>query len=249
MIETIIKSGNKKLIEEVAIPPLLKLFEDAFSNGPFEKTHLVFSLYRLSILHNSSFTFDTRKIIEIIKDNFISKPHHTGLFCNFLTMFPKDEKIVKFLISFLKLEDNIYEWQELKVLQALLKFKVGIDKLSINFFIDSAQNSNKHYAVRAFYFLLIGKYGSNRDRELIADIYDSLPGIYIKLAAILAVQELGKPSRNSFYSRVKRNENNKEINQFIDYVKSLQHPIYYLTTEKPKIETYKKYKRPLYEYD
>jgi len=156
MIETIMKSGDKKLIEEVVIPPLLKVFEDAFSNDPFEKTHLNFSLYRLSILHNSDFRFDTRKIIEIIKGNFISKPHHTGLFCDFLSMFPEDEEIVKFLLSFLRSEDNIYEWRELKVSPTLLKFNVEMDRSDIDFFIESAQNSNKHYAVRAFYFLLSG---------------------------------------------------------------------------------------------
>jgi hypothetical protein len=249
MIETIMKSGDKKFIVEAVIPPLLKLFEDVFSNDPFEKTHLNFSLYRLCILHNSGFRFDTRKITEIIKGNFISKPHHTGLFCDFLSMFPKDEEIVKFLISFLRSEDNIYEWQELKVLQTLLKFNVEMDRSNIDFFIESAQNSNKHYAVRAFYFLLSGKHGNNRDRELIVDSYNSLSETYTKLAAILAIQELGSASRNNFYSRVKRLENNEDINKFIDYIKSLQKPIYYLTTERPKIETYEKYERSLYEYD
>jgi len=249
MIEIIIKSGNKKLIEKVVVPSLLKLFEDAFSDDPFEKAHLNFSLYRLSILHHSDFKFDTKRIKKIIQDNFLSKPHHIGLFCNFLSMFPKDKEIVKFLIGFLKSEDNIYEWQELKVLQTLLKFDVEMDRSDIDFFIRSARDSNKHYGVRAFYFLLSGKYGNNRDRELIVDSYYGLRGIYTKLAVILAVQELGSAARNDFYSRVKRCENNEDINKFIHYVKSLQHPIYYLTTERPKIETYEKYERPLYEYD
>jgi hypothetical protein len=249
MIEAIMESGDKKLIEEVVIPPLLKLFADAFSDDPFEKTHLTFSLYRLSILHNSGFEFDTKNIIEIIKHNFISKPHHAGLCCDFLSLFPKDEEIVRFLLSFLKSEDNIYEWQGLKVLRTLLKYNVEIDRPDINIFLESAQNSNKHYAVRAFYFLLCGKYGNNRDRELIVDSYDNLREIYTKLAVILAVQELGFASRNDFYSRVKRSENNDDINKFIDYVKSLQKPIYYLLTERPKIETYKKYEGAPYEYE
>jgi len=249
MIDMIMKSGDKDLIEKMVIPPLLKLFEDTFSDDQFEKTHLNFSLYRLSILHNSGFGFDTRNIIEIIKNNFISKPHHTGLFCDFLSMFPKDREIVKFLLSFLRSEDNIYEWQELKVLQTLLKFDVEMDRLDNDFFIRSAQDSNKHYCVRAFYFLLSGKYGNNRDRELIVDSYRRLSETYIKMAVILAVQELGSAARNDFYSWVKRHENNEDINKFIDYVKSLQKPIYYLTTERPKIETYEKYERPFYEYD
>lgn len=246
MIESIMKSSSdKRLIEEEVVPSLLKLFEDAFSDGPFEKTHLNFSLYRLSILYNSGFRSDTRKIIKIIKNNFVSKPHHSGLFCDFLSMFPQDNEIVNFLLDFLRLPDNIYEWQELKVLQTLLKFNVRMSRANIDFFIESARDSNKHFAVRAFYFLLAGKYGNNRDRELIVDSYGNLSETYTKLAAILAVQELGTASRNDFYSRVKRQENNDDINKFIDYVKSLQKPIYYLTTERPKIETYE---APLYEY-
>ncbi|MDL1955722.1 MAG: RNA-directed DNA polymerase [Candidatus Desulfofervidus auxilii] len=249
IIDTLMKSGNKKLIEEKVIPALLKIFEDAFSNDPFEKTHLNFSLYRLSILKNSGFNFDTTKIIKTIKDNFISKPHHTGLFCDFLSMFPNDENIVKFLLEFLKSENNIYEWQELKILQTLLKFNVRINRENIEFFLNSAKGTNKHYAVRGFYFLLAGKYGNNRDRELIVDSYDSLSETYTKLAVILAVQELGKASRNDFYSRVKRRESDVKIKQFVDYVKSLKSPIYYLTTEKPKIETYEEFEGPIYEYN
>ena len=187
--------------------------------------------------------------MQIIKDNFISKPYHTGLFCDFLSMFPNDENIVKFLLEFLKSENNIYEWQELKILQTLLKFNVRINRENIKFFLNSAKDTNKHYAVRGFYFLLAGKYGNNRDKELIVDSYDSLSETYTKLAVILAVQELGKASRNDFYSRVKRLESDVKIKQFVDYVKSLRNPIYYLTKEKPKIETYEEFEGPIYEYN
>jgi len=49
VVEMTIKSGNKKLIRRI-IPPLVKLLDDAFSTATFEKRHLNFSLYRLSIL-------------------------------------------------------------------------------------------------------------------------------------------------------------------------------------------------------
>jgi len=48
---------------------------------------------------------------------------------------------------------------------------------------------------------------------------------------------------------VKRLESDVKIKQFIDYVKSLKNPIYYLTTEKPKIETYEEFEGPIYEYN
>lgn len=245
-IEEVIKSKNKALIK-IIISPLIKVVEEAFAGDPFAETHLNFAIYRLSILHNSGFDYDEREIIKKIMDNFVAKPHHTGLFCDFLSLFPNDKDIPNSLISFLKSENNIYEWQELKVLQVLLRFNLKASKSEIEFFMSSAQDSNKHYAVRAFYFLLAGKHGTNRDRELIVDSYDSLSKIYTKMAVILSVRGLGVPARNAFYSRIKRSESNNEIKQFIDYVKSLLRPIYFLTTERPKIETYEKFKKSFYE--
>ena len=246
MIETIMKSKDRLLIQGI-VPNLIELFEQSFSNDPFGKTHLSFALYRLLILQANGFELDTARVIKIIRENFVLKPHHTGLFCRFLSMFADDENIGKFLLSFLKSEDNIYEWQELKVQQTLLKFNIGISRSDVDFFINSASDRNKHYAVRAFYFLLVGKYGNNRDRELITDCYKHFSEAYTKMAIILAVQELGKNSRNSFYSRVKSQSNDEEIDEFIDYVKSLSSPIYYLVTELPKIETYDKFEEPSYE--
>lgn len=234
-IEIIIKGRNKELIK-TAIPSLIKIFEGSFLGDIFEKRHLNFSLYRLGVLQSSALEFDTKKIIALIKDNFTAKPHHAGLFCFFLTLFSSDEDISNFLISFLQSENNIYEWQEVKVAQSLLRFSIKPNSQQVKFFIDSANNSNNHYASRAFYFLLAGKHGNNRDRELIVDSYNDTLNPYIKLSIILAVQELGTPSRNDFYSRIKRNENDSEVIKFIDYVKALNRPLYYLDIEKPKIE-------------
>lgn len=234
-IETTIKGRNKEQIR-TAIPLLIKIFEGSFLEDIFEKRHLSFSLYRLGVLHSSDFEFDTKKTIALIKDNFAAKAHHAGLFCFFLTLFPSDEDIFNFLFSFLQSENNIYEWQEVKIAQSLLRFNVKPNSQQVKFFIDAANNSNNQYASRAFYFLLAGKHGSNRDRELIVDSYDGTLNPYIKLSIILAVQELGTPSRNDFYSRIKRNENDSEIIKFIDYVKSLNRPLYYLDIGKPKLE-------------
>jgi len=235
LIDAILKEKNKKQINAI-IPSLLKIFESSFLDDPFEKSHLNFSLYRLGVLQSSGFKIDANKIITLIKDNFIAKPHHSGLFCFFLTLFPSDKGIFDFLISFLQSEHNIYEWQEIKILQSLLRFKVKPSLQQINFFIEAAKDSNKHDAARAFYLLLVGKHGTNRDRDIIVDIYSNDLNLYIKTAIILAVQELSHASRNDFYHRVKRNEDNDEIIKFVDYVKSLKNPLYYYDVERPKLE-------------
>ncbi len=236
LIDSIFK--NKEITKiKMIIPSLIKSFESAFLDNPFEKSHLNFSLYRLSTLQASGFELDTGKIISLIKENIISKPHHTGLFCYFLTLFPRDRSIADFLIKFLKSEDNIYEGQEIKVLQCLLRFNMSLNNDDIKFSIESAKDSNRHFATRGFYFLLVGKYGTNRDRDLIVDLYDNSYNDYLKTSMILAVQELGHVSRNEFYARIKSHEGDNEITKFINYVKSLKHPLYYLDKERPKIES------------
>jgi hypothetical protein len=247
VIAMTIKSGNKLMIKRI-VPVLEKLVEHAFADEPFEEKHLNFGLYRLGILYNSGFTFNANKIINKIKENIIAKPHHTGLFCDFLSIFPDDKEVPIFLIQFLKSEDNIYEGQELKVLRCLLRLNFNVSPDEIKFFLQSAKDPSKHYAIRAFYFLLSGKHGTNRERNLIIEKYGSLSEVYTKIAVILSVQELGVASRNDFYSQVKRKEKDEDISQFIDYVKSLPKPIYFLTTKRQKIETYDEYEEEFYGY-
>lgn len=235
LIHSIIKGKNIRQIKLI-IPALMKMFESSFLSDPFQKSHFNFSLYRLSILQSSGLKIDTEKIISLIMNNFITKPHHTGLFCFFLTLFPNNNHITRFLIDFLQSEHNIYESQEVKVLQSLLRFNVKLNPQDIKFFIESAKNSNKHFAVRAFYFLLVGKHGSNRDRDLIVDYYEDSLHQHIKTAIILSVQELGQASRNDFYARIKKSESDTEVVGFIKYVKSLKYPLYYIDASRPQIE-------------
>ena len=239
-IEIAMKTEEENTIKSIAIPGLLQLANEAFYNDEFEKRHIVFSLYRLGILYNSGFNFDQSTILKNIKGNFISKPHHTGIFCDFLSNFENDNSLPIFLISFLESENNIYEWQEIKILQALLRFNFMAKRNDIDFFLIKAKDANKNFVIRAFYFLLIGKYGNNRDRNLLIDIYNNEYSLnnYAKRAILLSVQELGKASRNDFYNNVHKTEE-KEIILFIQYIKSLRNPIYRLALPKKAIEIYK----------
>ena len=46
--------------------------------------------------------------------------------------------------------------------------------------------------------------------------------------------------------RVKRRKKSEKINEFIEYVKSLSRPTYFLTTERPRIETYEEVQEGYY---
>jgi len=235
-INNIIKSKDKKDIEKFVIPGLILLFKKSFNDNLFSNTHLNFSLYRLGMLYNSGLKFDYSKIVKLIQENIVKKPYNTSLFCEFLSYFPNDEEIANSLISFLQSKDNIYEGQELKILQYLLRFNTKLEQPVINFFIESAQDSNKHYAVQGFYFILAGKFGNNRDRNIIIDCYHNEFHNYLKSAMVLSVQALTSSQKN-FYNKIKTNTDT-ELDDLITYVKTLSEPKYFIETKKPKIETY-----------
>jgi len=236
--DQILNSGELSLIEKLVVPSLQKLFEESFTRDPFERRHLNFSLYRFDILYNSGIDFDQNKIIDIIIQNIDKKPHHSSIFCNFLSNFINSKALWNKLFSFLTSKKNIYEWQELKILQCLLKSNVELSKSDKDILFRICQDRNKHPIVSCFYILLFGKHGTNRERDLIIDMYHEADIEYKKMAIALAVQELGKASRNEFYNRIKSTDSG-EIERFVDYIKSLKTPLYYLQVDKPKIETYK----------
>lgn len=125
----------------------------------------------------------------------------------------------------------------MQILKTLLNLNINFDR---NFILDSinfANDSNKNYVIRAFYYLIAGKHGNNRDRITIQDSYSDSMDNYLKKSIILAVQELGKGSRNDFYSRVKLTSD-KEIKQLIDHLKSRNQPIYYPKFNLSKINIY-----------
>lgn len=237
LTDNILNSGDIPKIKKFVVSSLQKLFEESFTEDPFERRHLNFSLYRLDILYNSGIEFDHNKIINTIIENIDKKPHHSGIFCNFLSNFIDDKMLWEKLLSFLRSEKNIYEWQELKILQCLLKANVKLTKPYRDFLFGLCQDRNKHHIVGCFYILLFGKHGTNRERDLIIDMYHETDSEYKKMAVLLAVQELGKASRSEFYNRIKSTDN-EDIARFVDYIKSLQNPLYYLQVDKPKIETY-----------
>lgn len=239
-VDEILNTSNYQLINSSVLPSLYKLFYNAFKEDPFEARHLNFSLYRLGILYNSGIEFDHDKIIKIILSHIESKPHHTAIFCDFLSNFSKSNQVWNELINFLDSENNIYDWQEMKILQCLLKFLVKPKSKEKNTLLRLCQDRNKHQLVNCFYLLICGKHGTNRERDLIKDMYKESDDNYKKMAIVMAIQQLGKPSRNDLYKRIKNTEN-EEIARFVEYIKSLKGPLYYLDTQKPKIETYKEF--------
>ncbi|MBD3300269.1 MAG: hypothetical protein GF347_02875 [Candidatus Moranbacteria bacterium] len=220
----------------LAIIPILvdDIFEKSFEKeNLFSKTHLNFSTFRLKILKTSGFEFDEAKVVGLIKNNFSNKPHVSRDFCDFLNFF-KEEKTLDFYYNFLRNDSNIYDWQELYVLRGVLELNLKPTKRVLNFFKKNFENKEKHWALRSLYCLLVGKYGDNKDRELLKDSFNSIETLDLKESIILSLQELGVGSRNKFYSDAKREI--PKLSNFIDYVKNLKKPMYFRKYDQVSLE-------------
>ena len=235
LIVHIINSGNERLIKESAVPSLMALFYKSFGNDPFEQRHLNFSLFRLGMLYNSNIEFEVQHFIDIILSHLSTKPHHTGRFCEFLSNFHSNEYLQENLINFLDSKDNIYEWQEIKILQCLIQFNLQLTKSQRQIIARLCENKNKHNIAQNFYLILLGKNSTNRERNMIVSKYDEDDDEFRKMAIIIATQELGNTGRNRFYTRIRKNDNDK-ILDFVNYIKSLENPLYCLKFEKPRIK-------------
>jgi retron-type reverse transcriptase len=229
---------SKNLSQIKAIIPILRedVFAGGFSRGnPFGKRHLNFAIFRLSVLKSSGIDFNDDYIVNLIQENFIEYPDHADDFCSFFALYPKNKKIFEFLVDFLDKRENIYEWQELHVLMALLEMSFPLNSTILKKFLKKFKDRNRHWALRALYCLLIGKYGKNADRELLIDEFDIAETDELRKSIILSVQELGFASRNEFY---KKAESRIWPLDFIHYVKNLKRPMYFYTFEPIKIETF-----------
>lgn len=234
-IQNAIDSKNLDKIK-VIVPVLV---DDVFTSGfsdenQFNERHLNFAIFRLTILKNSGIEFNEVKVVETILSNFNKKPHHAKDFCAFLTLFPRNKKIEQFFLEFLRSENNIYEWQELYILRALLEMKTTLNLRQIKWLMKRVKDKNTHWAIRGMSSLIIGKCGDNKVRNEIIDIFDDNENDELKRYFILAVQELGTAYRNDFYSTIK---NKVYPSDFTNYVKRFGTKMYIRPYERIIIET------------
>lgn len=228
---------SKNVAKIQAVTPILTkdIFKGGFSDkNPFDKRHIKFAIFRLSVLKASGINFDEKFVVDLMFQNFIDKPQHADNFCSFLALYPRSKRIVDFLLKFLFSKENIYEWQELHVLRTLLEIRVKINKTLLKKLYKRFQDKNRHWANRSLYCLLVGKYGGNVDRELLRDNFDSAEFDELRKNIILSVQELGIASRSDFYKQI-----SKKVwpGIFVHYVKNLKQPMYFRPYDRVKIET------------
>ena len=226
LIGNMLQSRSRMLVEKGAIPLLRVVFEESFApNNAYGERHLKFALYRFIRLrdHLASDKVFVTEITEKLLRRIESLPGLIDWFSRFFSAYPSNSTKAK-LIEFLKSQANIYEWQEMWVLDTLLRFPT-FEQDDLEVFEKIAFDKNRHPLCRAKAILLLGKYGDNHVRHRLASEYNSELDPLIRRAILIGTQELPRSERNPFYGRVKGVE--PEQGPTINFLKSRRKPIYF----------------------
>jgi len=225
-IQTVLNSRNKDLINLAALPLLHDVFERSFdSSNVFGDRHLRFSIncfVRLKEIYK-----DGDKEIGAIglrlTEKLKSMPGSANTFSRFFSVFPQDS-FKKQLLKFLKSKENIYEWQEMWILDSLLRFQ-SFTQSELEVFGEIAFDKDRRAPTRSKAILLLGKFGNSHERYELTRKFNEEMDYLVKRAIVVATQELSIAERNDFYSTVKRTD--PEQAALIDFVKPLRKPIYF----------------------
>lgn len=228
LIDHALNSKDEEIIKMVQ-PLLWDVFKG--SSNPannFAERHLKFSLNRYVRLRRRFLNRRVNgrigiQVLEYLLSNLNCLPSFTNLFCKFIRNY-NDETTRKKLIKFLRSPENIYDWQEMWILDAFLRFK-RFTRNDIRLFKRIGFDKNKHPMCRARAILLLGKFGEESDRLLLRSKFNEEEDYLIQRAIIIAAQELSEAERNDFYSLVKRDHTSQR--GLISWIKKLRKPMYY----------------------
>lgn len=185
-----------------------------------------FCVNRFKRLYVTGLGLDThdRVIYEVIQ-RIGTMPESTDIFVDYLSLFVDNEFIQASTLNFLESPDNIYPWQEMLLLELLVRLNLSPDfRLRANQYANSVIIGNKHPACKARAYLLLGKNGTYAERRDIRSHYDQEIDESIKKSIVVAMQEMRADERNNFYKGISGESRN--LSQIIAYVQGLSKPTY-----------------------
>jgi len=225
-IEKLIKKKNLSSFKE-SIPLLEQIFDYSVGDkDPLYQRHISFVINRLILLRK--YLSKNNKFIDRVSRVLLSKlepwPGCTSDIARFIRYFPNADR-KRLIIGFLKSKDNIYNWQAMYLLDALLRFNSRcITEDDIDYFEEVTHDDRAHTLCRSKAILLIGKFGNQHRRHDLISIYDSATDTIIKRAIIVGCQQLATAEKERFYSIVKKDVTTQCT---IKYVGSLAKPRYF----------------------
>lgn len=173
------------------------------------------------------------RVIQEVVNRLGIMPESTNIFVDYLSLFSDNEFVQESALDFLESPYNIYPWQEMYLLELLVRVNLTPDiRIRANQYAYSVIETNKHVACKAKAYLILGKNGTYADRRDVRSHYHQEECEIVKRSIIVAMQEMKTSERNNFYNGI--SSGSRGIGQTINYVQELSKPIYdYFNPPKP----------------
>lgn len=214
---------------ETAAAMIEAFFQDIVDDpAQFNDRHFRYCVNRFKRLRVNNLGVDSHgRVAEESLRRLISMPYSSDIFVDYLSLFPDDEMVQRTVVEFLESPYNIYPWQEMLLLELLIRsnmLPIHSNRI-MNIARAVARDSHKHPACRAKAFVLWGKNGDYADRREIRALYFGEAREDIRRAIVFAIQEMQTGERNNFYENIVGQSNSVRLTT--EYVLSLQGPLYH----------------------
>lgn len=227
-LETAFDSTLRSNVESVA-PKVQELFVDLLADGDAVDDRLfrycVNRLRRLKAWGIGDQQFYEDAAMRVVAE-LQHAPHSTDTFVDFLSAFPDHEPMQAAVLDFLEGPYNVYPWQQMHLLELLLRCDIAENLLGrVNQLACAVSTPQHHAACRSKAIMLRGKNGTYADRRDIRDHYRDEPHQCVRRAVVVGAQELQPGVRNNFYRSIE--PDGPAISSIVGYVRSLPKPTYH----------------------
>lgn len=228
-IDNAFKTRKISKIEE-SLPILENMFFSTIKNPEeFQDKHFRFCIYRYRKLKALGIGGEIHQpIVETVLQKLHELPNATDIFALYLSLFPNNSDVSLKILDFLESRFNIYPWQEMHLLDVLIRTVDVNDKSIVNrikkYVRNNAKESN-HSVTKTRSLILLGKIGDWADRRDIREIFYTENDFEIKKAILIAIQELNVEERNYFYRNVQ--SDSEDLDRIVCYLRDLSGPQYH----------------------
>lgn len=227
-IEAEIKMGTPAHLESAA-KMLQGFIEELISSSEkFNDRQFRYCVNRFKRLKVNRLALDVHdNVANEVLNRLKTMPYSTDIFIDYLSLFPESEAVQLQVIEFLESNYNIYPWQEMLLLELLIRLDIQPETRdrALSIARSIAKSSPKHPAYRERAFVFWGKYGDYADRREIRGRYHDEPREDVRRAILVAIQEMQKGERDNFLGNVANDST--FLKMTAEYVGKLNNPIYH----------------------
>jgi len=227
-IEAEIKSGDPARLE-AAVTMLERFITELISDPKkFNDRPFRFCVNRFKRLKVNNLAIESHEgIANAVLERLTTMPYETGTFVDYLSLFPESEGVQRKVIEFLEGAYNIYPWQEMLLLELLIRLNIvpELKDRALSIVRIIARNDYKHPACREKAFIFWGKNGDYADRREIRGRYHDEPREDVRRAILFAIQDMQAGERNNFLNSVVNDS--VAIRMTALYIEKLERPTYH----------------------